>query len=277
LTEFHQLAAGLLAGLADTLPFGGSRQFALMPWLRSIGPPPALPMAALMLGLALATATWLYRDLADAALGLAHLARGRRGSPARHSLAVLAAAWVAPILWQSVSTALPAAMATGPWGLPGLRQFAPALAALGLTFLVIDLAALRVRRVEHMAATEALVAGALATAGHWLGLGAMAPALVWLRLIGVEREAALRLAALAGLPSLAASAARLAGAGTAAGDAIGPLEAAAIAIALLVGLACLVALGRWLARHSFLPVAALIAISGVVLSFGAFLLPGLFR
>lgn len=185
----------LVQGLGEALPLGASGPLAAFPMLS--GPPEgrAAVSVAAHLGILVALMAYFWRDVAAMAVGLWKLAKGKPD----------AGTWL--LLHLAVGT-VPAALAG--WFLldRAAGLVGPVVAAIlvllgGLLLWACDKLGVTVRRIEHMGFVGSAVLGGLQILSLVPGVSRTGITITAARLLGWERQSAVRFSLLLAMPLIA--------------------------------------------------------------------------
>jgi undecaprenyl-diphosphatase len=252
----------VLQGLTAIFPIGAGAHSALLRWATGWDTGPVLDAAA-EVGILLAVMVFFWRDLFDMAYGLWRTAKGKRDPGARlafqlivASIPAIALAFVAE---HYVSDALGALPVIG-WMSVG--------AALLLAFF--DRMSMTVKRLDHATYVDTLLVGLCQVFALLPGASRASATMTMARLLGYERDQAVRLSMLLAIPLLIAVLIKdLWDAGM--HIAVSRLDVIASAISFVFAFLSVGALSAWLKRGTFTPFVIyrlLVGAAVVVLAYG---------
>ena len=187
----------VLQGLAAIFPVGVSAHFAILAKVAGWPPPGAASVVAAQAGVILAVLAYFWSDLFDIGAGVVRAAKGKRDPGARFAaqllVAMIAAAVLTFVIDRYVGDVGDSLMWIGWLSVGG-----------ALLLLAFDRMTMTVKRVEHATFMDAVLVG-LAQAVALLATmrSAGAPVIVG-RLLGYERDEAVRLSMLSGVLPLVA-------------------------------------------------------------------------
>lgn len=249
MTLLDVVVVALVQGLAEVLPLGASGHLALLPSALAGAPD---ELAAVLLaahgGILIALALYFWRDMGGMGLGLWKLAKGRPDAGTRLFFRLLVGTVPAAAIGWGI----------GRLGLPELGPIAVAaiLALFGLFLLVADNLGMTVRRVDHLSFLGAFVIGLVQAVAIIPGVSRTGITITVARLMGFERDEAVRFSLLLSIPLLAGSVALSAWAlWHRAALAFSSDLAVAGALAAGAGLIAAAAMIGWVRHHSFAPFA----------------------
>ncbi len=251
----------LVQGVTEFLPFGSSADLAVVPPLAGwLDRGPAIDLAV-HLGVLGAVAAYLWRDLWVMAVGVFRYFAGRRGGAAGTRLAFQLAIGTLPLI------------AAGflferylPGGFGGVVAVGWSMLGFGIILFLTDHAGMTIRRVEHLAMSDAVVIGIAQMAALVPGAGRAVVTMSAARLLGFERVDAARFSMLLSIPALLGVVGFHALMLMREGD--GPVTGGAILAAFLGFVAALMAIAvmmAWLRRSSFAPFVVYRLVVGVAL------------
>ncbi len=232
--------------LSEVWPLGAAGHHSLTSQILDWPPPGASLLLAVRIGLLLGVMAYLWRDLADIAVGVARAAKGKRNTDAALALQLLVAAVptlglgfaytvYAPTDWQT-------AQVMG-WSIVG--------GALVLWFF--DRMSMTVKRVEHATYVDALVISLAQVIALVPGLGSAAVGFTLARMLGYERNNATRLYFLLSIPVSIVVIARDAYTLATSGGEITNSEILGGIVAFFTALIGFAILQAWLRRATFTP------------------------
>lgn len=256
----------VLQGLAAVFPVGVSAHFALLAAFTGWPLPDAASAVAAQSGVILAMLTYFWSDLYDMATGVVRAAKGKRDPGARLAAQILAAAIAAVALSFVIERYAGDAGGSLVW--IGWLSVGGAM-----SLLILDRMSMTVKRVEHATFADAVLMGlaqAVALFPHMRSAGA--PVTVG-RLLGYERDEAVRLSMLSAvLPLIAMLAKTLVDAHAGAAPIqFGRTDLIAGAVSFAMAMSSLATLMTWLKRSTFTPFAVyrlLIGAAVLVLAYG---------
>ncbi|MCR6629676.1 MAG: undecaprenyl-diphosphate phosphatase [Magnetospirillum sp.] len=248
MTLLDVVFVALIQGIADVLPLGASGHLALLGDLAAKPEARTAVVVAADLGIVVALMLYFWRDLFAMGRSVVKLAKGRMDPGGRLLLQVLLGSLPALLLsWGFVELG----------GGGGSRTTAAiALVVFGLFLLVADRLGVTVRRVEHLGWLGAVVIGVLQAAAAIPGVSRTGITITAARLMGFERQDAVRFSLLLAIPFIAGHAAITVWALSRQAQLI--LSSDLVLAAGLSGLLALVAAAAmmaWVDRHSFAPFA----------------------
>jgi undecaprenyl-diphosphatase len=246
---FEVVLVALIQGLGEVLPLGGAGHLAALSALGGTPEGRAAISVAAHVGTVAALMLYFWRDMFAMGLGLWKMFKGRPDSGSylllhvvAGTLPALAVAWLFLNVGGSLGSRLTAASA---------------MVVFGLFLLVSDKVGMTVRRIEHMSWPAAISMGVLQAAALIPGVSRTGITITAARLMGYEREAAVRFSLLLGLPLFAAHAIHTFWKLSRQAEVIlSPdlgLAALASGLASLLAVALMMA---WVRRHDFTPFAA---------------------
>ncbi len=252
----------VLQGLAAIFPIGAGAQAALLGWATGWKTDPALNAAG-QVGILLALMAFFWRDLFDMIYGLWRAAKGKRDPGARlafqlivASVPAIALAFVAD---HYIGDALGSLIAVG-WISIG--------AALLLLFF--DRMSMTVKRLEHATYADTLLVGLCQVLALLPGASRASATMTMARLLGYERDQAVRFSMLLAIPFFIAVLVKdLWDAGM--HLAVTRLDAFTGAISFVFALFAVAILSAWLKRGTFAPFVIyrlMIGAGVVVLAYG---------
>ncbi len=245
----HVAVLALVQGVTEFLPVGSSADLAAVPplagWLNRGS---AIDLAV-HLGVLGAVSAYLWRDLWAMAVGVFRYFAGRRGAAAGARLAFRLAIATLPLI------------AAGflyeryiPGSIAGVLAVGWSMLGFGILLFLADHAGMTIRRVEHLALSDAVVIGIAQMASLLPGAGRAVLAMSAARLLGFERVDAARFSMLLSIPALLGIIGFHAVELMSQGD--GPVTGGAILAAFLGFVAALIAIAvmmAWLKRSTFAP------------------------
>jgi undecaprenyl-diphosphatase len=244
----HVAVMALVQGLTEFLPIGSSADLVVVPPLAGwLNRGPSIDLAVHM-GVLCAVAAYLWRDLWAMAVGVFRYFAGRRGAAAGARLAFQLAIATVPI-----AVAVFLFDRYMPDGIGGLRVVGWSMLGFGIVLFLTDHAGMTIRRVEHLALSDAVVIGIAQVAALLPGSGRAVVTMSAARLLGFERVDAARFSMLLSIPALL---------GLVVFDAVllmrlgSPVTGGAIMAGSLSFVAALVAISllmAWLKRSTFTP------------------------
>ncbi len=257
----------VLQGLAAVFPVGVSAHFALLAAFTNWPLPTAVSAVAAQGGVILALLAYFWSDLFDMAAGVVRAAKGKRDPGARLAAQILVAGIATAALMFVIDRYAGDAAESLIW--IGWLSVGG-----GASLLVLDRMSMTVKRVDHATFADAVLLGlaqAIALFPHMRSAGA--PVTVG-RLLGYERDEAVRLSMLsAALPLIGMLAKTLIDAhGSGAPIEFGRTDLIAGGVSFVMALASLATLMTWLKRSSFTPFAVyrlLVGTAVLVLAYGA--------
>lgn len=181
----------------EVLPLGAAAHTYLLPALLGWPPLGAAAVSAAHMGMAAGIAVTFHRDVIAVGLGLWRAARGRPDAGSR--LALNIAAGTLPAL--ALGYVVPGLLGTA--GTLSLTLWA--MLGGGVLLWLADRLGMRLKRVEHLTPLGAAAIGAVQAAALVPGIGRTAITLIAARLMGYERDQALRFSMLLAVPMLLAS------------------------------------------------------------------------
>ena len=252
----------VLQGLTAIFPIGAGAQAALLGWATGWKADPALSVAG-QVGILLAIMAFFWRDLFDMVYGLWRTAKGKRDPGARlafqliiASIPAIALAFVAD---HYIGDALTSLITVG-WISIGA----------GLLLLFFDRMSMTVKRLEHATYVDTLLVGLCQALGLLPGASRASSTMAMARLLGYERDQAVRFSMLLAIPFLIAVLVKdLWDAGMRL--AVTRLDAVAGGISFVFALFALAILNAWLKRGTFMPFVVyrlMIGAGVVVLAYG---------
>lgn len=193
----HVAVLALVQGVTEFLPVGSSADLAVVPPLAGwLNRGPAIDLAV-HLGVLGAVAAYLWRDLWAMAVGVFRYFAGRRGAAAGARLAFRLAIATLPLI------------AAGflyerymPGGMASVRVVGWSMLGFGILLFLTDHAGMTIRRVEHLALSDAVVIGLAQMAALVPGAGRAVVTMSAARLLGFERVDAARFSMLLSIPAL---------------------------------------------------------------------------
>lgn len=290
--DFAALVLTYIAGILNILPIGGQAIIQQFPSLQIDQIPPLL-FSAVYFGLAFGLVSPLEDNLRQIALAPWQILRGRRHHTGVRLLTALFAAllplgllhlpighWVTAIdphiRWSE--TIVNALESFWPYKFASAKAAGITLCVFGLLLLLADGATLTVRRMEHFTGRNILSIAALGFFGFLPGIDTAMLMILLLRLWSFEREESIKFGLLVvmGL-SIAEGFAGISRATIAFID----LASVIVPLTFFTG-AAVVALGAanallsWSRTHTLAPLAVVNILTGGLLAFAGWLLPGLF-
>ncbi len=236
----------VLQGLAAIFPIGISAHFALLTEFTGWSAPGPAEIAATQAGVILAMLAFFWSDLFDMAAGVVRAAKGKRDPGARLAAQLLASAVVAVALSAAIERYAGGAANTPLWiGWLGVGG--------ALALLALDGMCMTVKRVEHATFIDAVLIGLAEAVALLSGMRSAGGPVTVARLLGYERDEAVRFSILAGVMPLAAVLVKTLIAARAAGAAVhfDRMDLIAGAVGFVMALASLASLMSWLRRSSF--------------------------
>lgn len=256
----------VLQGLAAVFPIGVSTHFALLAAFTGWPLPDAASIVAAQTGVILALLAYFWSDLFDMVAGVVRAAKGKRDPGARLAaqivVAAIAAVALSFVIERYAGDAGQSLMWIGWLSVGG-----------GALLLALDRISMTVKRVEHATFADAVLVGlaqAVALFPHMHSAGA--PVTVG-RLLGYERDEAVRLSMLSAvLPLIAMLAKALVDAHAGAAPIqFGRTDLIAGIVSFAMALSSLATLMTWLRRSTFTPFAIyrlLVGTAVLVLAYG---------
>jgi undecaprenyl-diphosphatase len=183
----------LVEGVADILPIDASAHAQLA--ARILGWRAGPVAASLHLGVALALACYLWREVALICVGLWKLRKARVEAGSRLMAKILLAALPLILLQAGVGGVVPPKV-------NDLLTIGLITLACGFAMLFADRLSLTVKRIEHIGIGTTLAIGLVQLLSVIPGVGRVAAGVTMARLFGMERQDAFRFALLASLPVL---------------------------------------------------------------------------
>ncbi|MGE5539288.1 MAG: undecaprenyl-diphosphate phosphatase [Gemmatimonas sp.] len=245
----QDVAVAAIQAATSVLPVGSSGHRAVLPGLLGWNDLSPGDLLAIYIGILMALAGYLWRDLAALGSGAVQLARGRRGPEAR-------------LLIHLVAASLPIVAAVAAAGAIALPVLSTATAigwisvVFGFALLIGDRIGVTLRRLDHMTMGAALAIGVIQLLTAIPGAGRPGLNVTVARFLGFERIAAARLSLLLALPPLvcaivlaARELARVGNVAFAMSSAIAGVAAFVVALVAASGLI------GWLRDGTFLPFA----------------------
>jgi undecaprenyl-diphosphatase len=256
LTLLDVLVMALTQGLGEVLPLGASGLLTALPLAAISADGRAALSVAAHAGTVLALAGYFWRDMANMGIGIWKLAKGK---PDQGSLLVLhVAAGTIPAALAGWALAVPAEGLIGPLGASIL------LLVGGILLVLADRLGVTVRRIEHMGILSAIGLGALQILALLPGVSRTGITITAARLLGWERQAAMRFSLLLAIPLLAGHGIYTAWTLSHRTKLI--LSADLTLAALAAGLSSLVAVAAvmaWVGRNGFGPIALVRILAGI--------------
>ncbi len=247
LTLLQIIVLSVVQGLTEFLPISSSGHLILVPYLTGWPDQGLIMDVAVHVGSLGAVLLYFWRDVWAMLRGLLRGLRGKRDPGARLALLLIAGTLPALAIGYLISTHIG----------DGLRQvqvIAWTLPVFGILLWLADRYGLRVRRVEHLTLTDALLVGTAQCLAFVPGTSRSGITMVAARILGYERAEAARFSFLLSIPAIAA-AGIWEGRHLLEPEHAGQLPAAATAAAFscLAALAAIAVLMAWLRRASFTP------------------------
>ncbi|HEX6103356.1 MAG TPA: undecaprenyl-diphosphate phosphatase [Alphaproteobacteria bacterium] len=247
----------VVQGLTEFLPISSSGHLVLVPYLTG-WPDQGLALdVAVHVGTLAAVLIYFWRDVLALLRGFFRLFAGQVTREGRLALYILAAtipALAIGFALEKLAGGTPRRIEVVAWAMIGF--------ALVLWFA--DRVGMRVKKLEHMTLSQALVVGLAQPIAFIPGTSRSGITMVAARLMGYEREEAARFSFLLSIPAIVAAGLyeglKLAGSGNTAA-----LSGAGLALifSAVTGLAAIAFLMRWLRRSSFAPFVVYRLILGV--------------
>lgn len=255
----------VLQGLAAIFPIGVSTHIALLTGFTGWAPPAPAVVVATQAGMVLAILAYFWADLFDMGVGVVRAAKGKRDPGARLAAQLLAAVVAAMVLAFAIER-----YAGGVAGAPRWVGWLSAGGAVAL--LAFDRMCMTVKRVEHATYVDAVLIGLAEAIALLPGMRSAGAAVTVARLLGYERDQAVRFSMLAGALPLGGVLVKTLIEARGAGAALqfGRIELVAGAVGFVMALASLASLMSWLRRSTFAPFAVyrlLVAAAVLVLSY----------
>lgn len=240
----------VLQGLAAIFPIGVSTHTALLTRFTGWEAPGPAEVVATQAAVLLAMLAYFWSDLFDMGVGLVRAAKGKRDPGARLAAQLLASAIAAMVLTVAIERFL-AGLAEGLLWIGWLSVGG------ALTLLVFDRMCMTVKRVEHATLVDAVLIGLAQAIALLPGMRSAGAPVTIARLLGYERDEAVRFALLAGALPLTAGLVKTLISAHAAGAALqfGRTDLIAGGIGFVMALASIASLMSWLRRSSFTPFA----------------------
>ncbi|EME70568.1 hypothetical protein H261_07373 [Paramagnetospirillum caucaseum] len=250
MTFLEVLVIALIQGLGEVLPLGAAGYLAALPTLAGTPEGRAALSVAAHAGILLALLVYFWRDVLAMSIGLWRLAKGKPDNGSLLLLHVLAgtipAAIAGWLLLERSST------------LVGQTGAAVILIAGGVLLWICDKLGVTVRRVEHMGWLSAAGLGALQILALVPGVSRTGITITAARLLGWERQAAIRFSMLLAMPLVLGHGIKTFWGLAHRAELVfsGDLAMAMITagLASFLGLAVMMA---WVARHTFAPFAVI--------------------
>lgn len=249
-TFLEVLVVALIQGLGEVLPFGAAGSLAALPHLAGTPEGRAALSVAAHAGTLLALMAYFWRDVWAMSVGLWRLAKGKPDYGSHLLLHVLVGTVPAAIAgWLLLDRS---------HGLVGPVGAASILVAGGVLLWICDKLGVTVRRVEHMSWFSAAGLGALQILALVPGVSRTGITITVARLLGWERQAAIRFSMLLAMPLILGHGAKTFW-GLAhhtqlviSGDLL--MAAVTAGLASFIGLAAMMA---WVGRNTFAPFAVI--------------------
>ncbi len=243
----HILVLALVQGITEFLPISSSGHLILVPVFTG-WPDQGLAIdVAAHVGTLAAVLLYFWRDIARMLAGLGRLAAGQTDPGAQLAGYLLIATIPALIVGYLIEHHL----GGGP---RQLEVVGWSLILFGVLLHLADKAGLRVRRVEHMTMSHAVIVGCAQVCAFLPGTSRSGVTMTAARLLGYERAEAARFSFLLSIPAIGAAGLWKGLELYRAGDAA-MLETAGFAAAFsaVAGFLAIAVLMRWLRRSSFAP------------------------
>lgn len=240
----------VLQGLAAIFPIGVSTHIALLTRFTGWAPPASSVVIATQAGVLLAMLAYFWADLFDMGVGVVRAAKGKRDPGARLAAQLLAAV-VATVALAILIERYAAGFADQPLWLGWLT------AGGAIALLAFDRMCMTVKRVEHATFVDAVLIGLAEAIALLPGMRVAGASVTVARLLGYERDEAVRFSMLAGALPLAIVLVRALIEARAVGAALsfGRIDLIAGAVGFVMALASLASLMSWLRRSTFAPFA----------------------
>lgn len=240
----------VLQGLAAIFPIGVSPHIALLTEFTGWALPAPAIVIATQLGVVLAILAYFWADLFDMGAGVVRAAKGKRDPAAR-----LAGQLLASVIAAGVLTFLIERYAGGFARAPLWIGWLSVGGAVAL--LAVDRMCMTVKRVEHATFVDAVLIGLAEAVALLSGMRTAGAGVTVARLLGYERDEAVRFSMLAGVLPLSGVLVKTLIEARGAGAALqfGRIELIAGAVGFVMALASLASLMSWLRRSTFAPFA----------------------
>ncbi len=236
----------VLQGLAAIFPIGVSAHLALLTEFTGWSAPGPAAQAATQAGVLLAMLAYFWTDLFDMGAGVVRAAKGKRDPGARLAAQIFAAGVAATALFLGIERYAA--------GFADSREWIGWLGVGGaLALLAFDTMCMTVKRVEHATFIDAVLIGLGEAVALLPGMRSAGGPVTIARLLGYERDEAVRFSILAGALPLAAVLVKTVIEARAAGAALefGRMDLIVGAVGFVMALASLASLMSWLRRSSF--------------------------
>lgn len=236
----------VLQGLAAIFPIGVSAHMTLLTGFTGWAAPGAADVVATQVGVLLAMLAFFWSDLFDMATGVVRAAKGKRDPGARLAGQMLASA-VAAVAPAIALERTVVAMADTPLWIGWLGVGG------AVALLAFDGMCMTVKRVEHATVIDAVLIGVAEAIALLPGIRGAGGPLVVARLLGYERDEAVRFSVLAGVLPLAVVLVKTVIEARAADAAIhfDRMNLIPGVVGFVMALASLASLMSWLRRSSF--------------------------
>jgi undecaprenyl-diphosphatase len=242
LTFTQSVVLAVVQAVTELLPLTSAGHRVLLEPL--LGWPPTGP--GLFLTLALSILVFCWRDVGDMAAGIIRAAKGKRDTDARLAaqivMSTLITIAVGVLLQMYVLGALAPSAAVMGWVILGVAA----------VLFFFDRMSMTVKRIEHATYLDTILIGLGQVIALYPGVGSVAVMVILARMLGYERQAAVRLSLLLSAPVLIAHAIRgfiqAPPQGTQSLQGLLPFVAAFFAALIALGI-----LMAWLRRSSFTP------------------------
>ena len=193
----HVAVLALVQGVTEFLPVGSSADLAVVsPLAGWLNRGPAVELAV-HLGVLGAVAAYLWRDLWAMAVGVFRYFTGRRGGASGARLAFQLAIATLPLI-----AAVFLFERYLPGGIASVRVVGWSMLGFGIALFMADHSGMTIRRVEHLALSDAVVIGIAQMAALVPGAGRPVVTMLAARLLGFERIDAARFSMLLSIPAL---------------------------------------------------------------------------
>ena len=256
MTLLDALVIALIQGLGEVLPLGASGHLAALPLLAGTPEGRAALSVAAHVGTLLALMIYFWREVGAMGLGVWRLAKGKPDGGSRLFLHVAAGTVPAAAGWFLLDRAA---------GIVGPVTASALILGGGLLLLACDKLGVTVRRIEHMTFLGSFSLGLLQVLALIPGVSRTGVTITIARLLGWERQAAVRFSLLLAMPLILGHAGRTFwGLSQHARLILSPDLMIAAAAAGLASLVAVAAMMVWVERHTFAPFAVARIVFGVV-------------